>query len=95
MIPASVDVLGKPYRVELIQRDSGDYGECFSDQCRIEVATYQCDTQKKDTLLHEVMHAIDHEMNCRMSEPQIRRIATGLLAVLRQNPALVAFLTGD
>jgi hypothetical protein len=95
MIPGDVDVLGKPYRVQLIERDSGDYGECFSDQCRIEVATYQCEAQRRDTLLHEILHAVDHEMNCRMSEPQIRRMATGLLAVLRHNPALVAFLTGD
>jgi hypothetical protein len=31
-------------------------------------------------------------MHCSMSEPQIRRMATGLLALLRQNPELVAFL---
>lgn len=51
--------------------------------------------QQADTLLHEVMHAVDHEMHCSMSEPQIRRMSTGLLAVLRQNPALVAFLVAD
>lgn len=28
-----------------------------------------------------------------MTEPQIRRMATGLLALLRDNPALVEFLT--
>lgn len=39
------------------------------------------------------MHAVDHELHCGMTEPQIRRMATGLLALLRDNPALVEFLT--
>jgi hypothetical protein len=88
----SVEVIGKRYAVVSMEGE-GDYGECFSDQCRIEVrATGQCHQQQADTLLHEVMHAVDHEMHCSMSEPQIRRMATGLLAVLRQNPQLIAFL---
>jgi hypothetical protein len=90
-----VDVLGKPYTIEVVKKKGSDYGECFCDQCHIEVASYQCDHQKRDTLLHEVMHAVDHEMDCDMKEEQIRRMATGLLAVLRQNPAFVAFLTAD
>lgn len=94
MIPESLDILGKRYAVVMIERESGDYGECISDQCRIEVATYQCEDQRRDTLLHEILHAVDHEMHCAMSEPQTRRMATGLLAVLRQNPELAAFLLG-
>jgi hypothetical protein len=95
MIPPEVDVIGKPYAITVTARGEGDYGECFSDQCRIEIADYQCLLQQRDTLLHEVMHAVDHEMHCGMSEPQIRRMATGLLQVLRHNAGLVAFLTGD
>ena len=94
-IPAAVDVMGKPYAVCVTQRPDGDYGECFVNDCRIEVAGFQCEHQQRDTLLHEVMHAVDHELNCRMSEPQIRRMATGLLQVLRHNSKLVAFIVGD
>ena len=91
MSPTSLAVIGKRYAVEW--KDSeGDYGETFADQCRIEVRTTQCHQQQADTLLHEAMHAVDHEMHCSMTEPQIRRMATGLLALLRDNPALVAFL---
>ena len=89
----NVDILGKPYRIELVKKKGSDYGECFVDQCNIEIASYQCDMQKRDTLLHEILHAVDHEMGTDMSEPQVRRMATGMLAVLRHNPALVAFLT--
>ena len=92
MIPAALAVIGKRYRID--QKDGeGDYGECFSDECRIEIRTTQCHQQQADTLLHEAMHAVDHELHCAMTEPQIRRMSTGLLALLRDNPALVAFLT--
>ena len=92
MIPATLAIIGKRYKVELKDGD-GDYGECFTDQCRLEVRSTQCHQQQADTLLHEAMHAVDHEMHCSMTEPQIRRMATGLLALLRDNPALVDFLT--
>lgn len=93
MIPATLAVIGKRYKVEQKTED-GDYGECFSDDCRIEIrVTGQCHQQQADTLLHEAMHAVDHELHCGMTEPQIRRMATGLLALLRDNPALVEFLT--
>lgn len=88
----SLRIIGKVYAVEF-KSEEGDYGECFSDQCRIEVRTTQHHQQQADTLLHEAMHAVDHEMHCGLSEPQIRRMATGILALLRDNPALVAFLT--
>lgn len=91
MIP-SLRIIGKTYAVEMKEGD-GDYGECFSDQCRIEVRANQHHQQQADTLLHEAFHAVDHEMHCGLSEPQIRRMATGVLALLRDNPALVAFLT--
>lgn len=93
MIPPTVAIIGKRYEVRISELEE-DYGQCLSEQCLIEIKTSnQCHQQQADTLLHEVMHAIDHEMHCSMSEPQIRRMATGLLAVLRDNPALVEFLT--
>ncbi len=94
MMPDSLDIFGKCYVIEPKEAEpSGtDYGECDADQCRIQIAEFQCEQQKRDTLLHEAMHAIDHELHCNMSEAQVRRMATGVLAVLRQNPALAAFL---
>ena len=83
-LPATVDIFGKPYRIEPTVGEGRDYGECYVNECRIEVWTIP--------VMHEVMHAIDHELHCSLSEPQIRRMATGILAVLRHNPALVAYL---
>jgi hypothetical protein len=97
----ALDILGKRYRVNFIEREEGggDCGECLYNVCTIEVATgFQCLEQQRDTLLHEVLHAVDHEMNGlggALRERHIRALATGLYAVLRQNPALVAFLTAS
>ena len=90
MIP-SLRIIGKVYVVES-KDGEGDYGETFSDQCRIEVRSTQCHQQQADTLLHEAFHAVDHELHCGLTEPQVRRMSTGILALLRDNPALVAFL---
>ena len=91
MIP-SLKIIGKTYAIE-VKEGEGDYGECFSDQCRIEIRATQCQQQQADTLLHEAFHAVDHELHCSMSEAQVRRMSTGMLALLRDNPDLVAFLT--
>ena len=93
MLPTIVDILGKTYVVQSVVREEGDYGETWADECRIEIWAKPCEMQQRDTLLHEVLHGIDHELNCKLSEAQIRRMATGLLQVLRHNPEFVAFLT--
>lgn len=89
---SALRIIGKLYAIE--EKDGeGDYGECFADQCRIEVRSTQCHQQQADTLLHEAFHAVDHELHCGLTEPQVRRMSTGILALLRDNPELVAFLT--
>lgn len=89
---SALRIIGKLYAIE--EKDGeGDYGECFTDQCRIEVRSTQCHQQQADTLLHEAFHAVDHELHCGLTEPQVRRMSTGILALLRDNPELVAFLT--
>lgn len=91
MIP-TLRIIGKVYAIQETAGE-GDYGQTFSDECRIEVRSTQCHQQQADTLLHEAFHAVDHELHCGLTEPQVRRMSTGILALLRDNPALVAFLT--
>ena len=91
MIP-TLRIIGKVYAIQETTGE-GDYGQTFSDECRIEVRATQCHQQQADTLLHEAFHAVDHELHCGLTEPQVRRMSTGILALLRDNPALVAFLT--
>lgn len=93
--PATVKILGKAYSIEWVHpRDIGDdYGECRSHECLIKVSTEQHEEQQRDALLHEIVHAVDFEMDTKLSERAVRLIATGLLNMLRDNPLIVAYLT--
>lgn len=89
-VPKSVLVLGKPYTIKVAELSS--YGECDPPHCAIVLDKKQHPAQMRDTLLHELLHAVEHEASVRVSEAAIRMLATGILAVLRGNPKLAAYL---
>ncbi len=91
--PRSIDVLGKSWTVVIQEMEDTDYGMCEHAKNRIIVSPKQSTDSMRDTLLHELLHAIDIELQAKMGERRVRLIATGLLQVLRHNKALVAFLT--
>lgn len=80
-------------------------GECSALHCVIRIGPDQTEQQRRDTVWHEVKHAIFFEtgLNTEIeeSEPKVteemivRRTASMELAVLRENPDLVAYLTED
>lgn len=88
-----IDILSKRFIVKWKPTPGGkDYGHCDSFQCTILVDPKQHLEQQKDTLLHECVHALDHELDTGMREKQVRRIATGLLDFMRSNPEVVKWL---
>ena len=93
-IPKTVNIIGKSYTVLSEEPRDGEYGECDFRHTTLKVSPKQSGDGQQDTLLHEVMHAIAEEMQFPMSERTVRGAATGLLMVLRANPALVAYLLG-
>ena len=91
-LPPSLRILGK--RWEVLQRNvKGDLGSCEIGYTRMNVNPHQSIESKRDTILHEVIHAISDEMGLHMKEAQVKGCATGLLATLRDNPGLVRFIT--
>lgn len=90
--PVRLDLLGKTWEV-VIKAEKGKYGSCEHARCRINLSPTQAVSNMRDTLLHEVLHALEYEGQLRMSERQVRGMATLLLAALRQNPALLKFLS--
>ena len=70
----------------------GLLGECDSDKQVITILDQQPLETEQDTLLHEVLHAVDDAMGLKMKEAQVKGAATGLLAVLKDNPRLAAYL---
>jgi len=86
-----VDILGKRFTVRWSKMEK-DYGQCESGKCLITVDPSQHAEQQRDTLLHEILHALDHESDTGLRERQIRVQATMLLQFMRANPEVVRWL---
>lgn len=106
-LPAKVKVGPFTYKVTSDRHDMNQrcrdestdlLGHCDRRMGVISVEPQQSLEQKRDTLLHEVLHAItdmtgiEAEMSNELEEQIVRRLSPVLLEVLRKNPKLVAFL---
>ncbi len=91
----TVSILGKPWTIRYVNEDElgGELGDCLEPRLAIRVSTAQAEEQQQDTTLHELIHAISFELDLKLSERSTRLLATGLRAMLIDNPALVAYLT--
>ena len=79
------------------------YGECRPRFCQIFYASAQDEQQLRDTIWHEILHAIASETGIAWElkpesdvdvdeEMVVRRFATATLQVMRDNPSVVKFL---
>lgn len=94
MRPLKLKILGKPFQVKWLTDglDPELNGECDSDKQVISVRDGQPLEQEQDTLLHELIHGIDEAVDARLTESQVKRLATALLATLKDNASLVSYL---
>ena len=95
MRPAKVKILGKPYKVHFVTDaplDEDDMGECRASEQAVYVKEGLPLEAEQDTLLHEVIHGVEWEMDLKLKESDVKKLATGLLAVLKENPRFSAFL---
>jgi hypothetical protein len=94
MRPEKIKILGKPFTIKWLDEDlSPDLvGECDTDKQIISVRSGQPIEQEQDTLWHELIHAVDEAMDSGLKETQVKRLATGLLAVIKDNPRLISYL---
>lgn len=87
-----VDVLGKKFSVVWKRPARDAVGQCKTDLCKIFVDPDIGADSQRDTLLHEVVHAIDHDMDTGMRERQVKLLATGLFQFLRANPEIIRWM---
>lgn len=103
LIPSSVKILGKRYSVQVVlagheglkahpDDEEPGVGCCHPDKQEIYIESGQHIDQLADCLLHEILHGIEHGSNIECDEDEIRALASGILAVLRDNPRLFPFL---
>jgi hypothetical protein len=91
-IPKEVVVMGKSYTVGPLSEECGDFGRCMAGNQRIQIKANQAPGQLRDTLLHEVLHAVSYELYLELEERQVHILANGLLDTLRRNPKFTQFL---
>lgn len=93
--PTQIRVVGKTYAVLFVDEvDSEDSnGEHDLQRQEIKVKNAIHPELAMDTLLHEVLHAIDEQLDLRLKHKQVHALAVGILQVLRENDHLVKFLT--
>lgn len=89
----TVDILSKRFTVKWKKCSEDEHsGECYSPKCEIWIDPVPHMEAQKDTLLHECIHALDHELATKMSERQVGNIATALLHFMRANPEVIRWM---
>jgi hypothetical protein len=79
----------------MVKGGNGFLGRCNGDIAQIEIVKGQDVFGERDTALHEAMHAILRQQGrsyCKAEEVYVTALATGVLGMLRSNPAFAQYL---
>ena len=97
--PKSIMVLGRNVSLSSVKKMPGVVGQWDALEVSIDIVDGQDPIEERDTVLHEVMHAILHcqgrENGGDGEELYVRALAAGVLMVLRDNPKFVKYLTRE
>lgn len=94
-LPSQVRVFGRPYSIKMVKANDDFCGRCNADTAQIEIARGQDAFGERDTAFHESMHAVLRQQGHvykPVEEVYVRALATGVLGMLRSNPAFVQYL---
>jgi hypothetical protein len=91
-------LIGKRHRIQWagpgLKSDDGDLVDGLFDASKklIQIAGGQTHDDERETLLHEILHALEVQMNAHIPEDKLRQLAVGLYATLKDNRKLVQYL---
>lgn len=71
--------------------DPSAMGECDYKRSRILLNTDYEASQRRTTLFHEAIHAVDQVYGIGLREEQVRALEVGLLNLIDDNPHLLAW----
>ena len=97
--PKEILVNGRTMQVNLRPPHKlvGAAGCFYAQYGLIEISKGQSEDEMKDTLLHEVFHALLHtqgrEYGGEVEETYVRALATGFVGLLKGDPAFISWLT--
>lgn len=92
-----VQVLGKTYRVEEVPDHilSGNFvGNHSGRTLLISVLDNLADDQKRETVLHEVIHALNLALALGLDERQVSALSNGLYALAHGDPEATRYMLG-
>jgi len=97
--PTIMRLNGIKWRIRFMSKtelyaDSGDtlLGQSKHTDAELQVRSDMPHDRERLILWHEIFHAVENEAGFEFTEGQVRTMAAGLFAVLRDNPALTAWL---
>jgi len=92
--PETVVVLGKTFKVHLIEPDEKEDsdGEMDLGTQRISIRLQPSPEYNSDTMLHEIIHAVDEMLTLGLKEKQVHQLSVGLISVFTQNKDLMAWM---
>lgn len=90
-------ILGKTYFIQPLPEHihDGEFGACNYAFQLIEFNPKLADDELKDTIIHEMIHCLDHGMQTEMSERQVHAISTGLYSLLKDNKEFFEWVMED
>jgi len=93
-IPKKIKVVDCNYTVEEHKLLYETNGMSIADMCKILIKESLSEDKKKQTFIHELIHAIENTNNAidDLSEIQVELIATGLMSFIRDNKNTVLWL---
>ena len=100
-LPKKIRVLGKDWVIEHNEdliTDKSSYGRCHVGHAKIEYTTVDGDGEPlnvpmvKDTIIHELVHAIEETAGLGLKERQVLGLGGGLYALIKENPGLILWL---
>lgn len=90
-IPSSLKIVGREYEVVKVE-ECDDVGGVDFENSAIVIKDGQQKLLEADTLLHESLHIIDEIFQLELTERQVYCITSGIIALLRDNPALISYI---
>lgn len=89
IIPKSVKVLYKEYMIEQqenLHSEGGElYGQIHYNPEKILLNADSSEEQKKATLVHEIIHALDEMYGIGLKEKQVEKLGNGVYMLIKDN----------
>jgi hypothetical protein len=87
IIPPKVKILGQDYTIEFMKPKKGRsfIGRCFPHGNHIQLDECLCEDKMGETFMHEVLHAIDENLELGIKHKSINRLGIAVYQFLKDN----------